>query len=110
MKPEAQETINNNLRDLLDPMQKLIFNPGVKLDTGNSLDHELKKAEICYQLQKYGHTFVTEARLKTGGKPDILVLDIIQPIAYEIMKSESDKSITLKESVYHGIKIIKVRV
>lgn len=104
-----QEIINNNLRNLLDPMQKMTLN-SIKLDTGNSLEHELKKAEICYNLQKYGHSFVTEARLRTGGKPDILVLDIQQPIAYEIMKSEKDISITLKESVYHGIRIIKVKV
>ena len=90
-------------------MQK-IENNVIKFNTGNSWEHEKEKARICYRLQQSGHTFLTEPRLRTGGRPDILVIDIMPPLAYEIMASESDKSIQEKEARYHGIKMVKVKV
>ena len=107
-KEETQRIINSNVRGLLDPLQKLVYNV-VKLNTGNLLEHERLKTEVCYALQKNGHTYLTEPQLRTGGRPDILVMDIQPPIAYEIMVSESDKSITEKEAKYHGITIVKIR-
>lgn len=105
-----QEIINCNVRNLIDAMQKINLN-AVNLDTGNSLEHELKKAEICFKLQELGRSFVTERRLKYSKcKPDILVMDLEEPICYEIMKSEKDISINEKVAKYHGIRIIKVKV
>ena len=106
---KEQEIINTNKRGLLDKMQKLVYNV-VRLNTGNTWEHERMKAEICYTLQRNGRQFLTEVQLRTGGRPDILVMDTIPPVAYEIMVSESDKSINEKEAKYHGIKLIKVRV
>ena len=106
---EKQRVINSNKRGLLEPMQKLIYN-AVRLNSGNTWEHERMKAEICYMLQRGKHTYVTEAQLRTGGRPDVLVMDTNPPVCYEIMVSESDKSINEKEAKYHGIKLVKVRV
>jgi len=102
------QIINKNIRDLLDTMSSKIINV-VRIDSGNSLEHELKKCEIAYNLLKQGRTIITEAKLKNGKKPDILVLDLNNPIAYEIMKSESMKSIHKKEEEYLGIRIIPIK-
>lgn len=108
-KEEKQRIINSNARGLLDPMQKLVYNV-VRLSSGNTLKHKLEKTKICHRLQQAGHTYLTEPRLRTGGRPDILVMDIKKPVAYEIMVSESDKSINNKEADYHGITLVPVRV
>ena len=108
-KEETQRIINSNKRGLIDPMQKLVYN-AVRFNTGNSWNHERMKAELCYTLQKHGRTYLTEPQLRTGGRPDILVMDTEPPVAYEIMVSESDKSINEKEAKYHNIKLVKVRV
>ncbi len=102
-----QHIINSNKFEHLDSMQKLLPN-AVVLNTHNSLEHELKKCEIAYKLKKAGHTFVTESKLKNGKRPDILVLDLMQPIAYEIIHSETADSISKKIKTYNGIKIIQV--
>lgn len=107
---KTQKIINSNIRDYLDPMQKLIHNPAVKLDGGNSPEHELKKTEICLKLIMEGLHFVTEAKLKNGKKPDILVLDVEPPIAYEIQCSESDRSIEEKNKTYGNITVIPIKV
>lgn len=108
-KEETQKIINSNKRGLLDNMQKLIYNV-VRFNTGNTWEHERMKAEICYTLQQQGRTFLTEPQLRTGGRPDILVMDTNPPVAYEVMVSESDISINEKEAKYHNIKLVKVRV
>lgn len=101
------DTINRNLREHFAPMQKRI-RPNTILNTSNTLEHELKKMEIAYKLMEQGREIIIEGKLKNGKRPDIVVLDIKNPIAYEIMKSESDESISKKEESY-GMRIIKVR-
>lgn len=52
------------------PKNAIYFNPS------NSLSHELKKAEICYNLQKEKKQFITEAvDNQTGLRRDIVCLD-----------------------------------
>jgi hypothetical protein len=47
----------------------------VKFNTHNDIEHELAKAKICYELQKMGHEFITEAcRNDTGDIIDIVDL------------------------------------
>jgi len=40
----------------------------VFLSVANSLVHELKKLEVCYDLRKNGHPFITEAVCNSSGK------------------------------------------
>lgn len=94
-----REIINRNLRDYFDPMRKHHIDV-VALNSGNTLEHELKKFEICYKLKSAGHTVITEGILKSGLRPDVVVLDVSPPLAYEIMCSEGQKSIDNKKRVY----------
>lgn len=70
----------------------------VKISTGNSLRHELKKLEICYTLLEEDKEFLTEAIFENGKRADILVLDDAEAI--EIVESESEESLTKKETSY----------
>lgn len=64
------------------PKNAIYFSPA------NSIQHELKKAEICYNLQKEGKQFITEAvENRTGLRRDIVCLD-----DQEIFEVETDKS------------------
>src|SRR3990167_2407302 len=51
----------------------------VNLNTHNSWQHEFLKCKICYDLQKCGKQYITEAPLSKNGiktcQADILVLD-----------------------------------
>jgi hypothetical protein len=69
----------------------------VYFNTHNSLHHEMLKARICYELQKYGFHYVTEAPLKEGVA-DILILDLGMII--EITVSETEKRLKQKIKKY----------
>ena len=70
----------------------------IRFSSANTLAHELKKAEIASQLLKAGNKFVTEATFLTGGRADIV--DLTNAIAYEIVNTESEKSIVKKKLKY----------
>lgn len=103
-----QHRINRNLEQYFSAENKRHIDV-VVLNSGNKLEHELKKAEICYHLQQQGRTFICEGILKNGKRPDICVLDTQTPIAYEIMCSEKEASIVNKMQTYGDIKIVCVR-
>lgn len=106
---DHQKIINDNLRKYFNPMRKHhIGIPGH--NRGNSLDHELAKLEIALHLERDGHTVLLEGELKNGGgRPDLVVLDVSPPICYEIVCSETDKSLMLKQEKYGDMRIIKVK-
>ena len=109
---KLQELVNRNVRDLLDVNQKKhIWGPSDHHGFGGpSLEHELKKFEIVFNCLRDGLTVAVEPRLRNGRRPDVLVLDLENPVAYEVMKSEKDSSIEEKKEEYLGIKIIEVRI
>ena len=79
------------------------------MNTGNTKEHELKKCEVCYELQKQGKDFVTEAVFNNGCRADILVLDDFKVI--EILKSETEEMFWSKTNNYpNGLDIEKVKI
>ena len=66
----------------------------IHLNTHNNLEHEIKKTEICYELQKLKHIFITEAarNTKKGEKEKIVdVVDLTDGSEFEIVnKHEND--------------------
>jgi hypothetical protein len=103
------ELINNNKRKYLNPMKPLV--KGLVMNTHNSLEHELKKAEIYYKLKKSGLEVYSEVSLKgTGRIADLIVLDLEVPMIYEIAKSETDESLDAKEQDLKDFKVIRVRI
>ncbi len=71
-----------------------------------SREHFIKKAEVCFDLKKRGHLFVSEGIFKDGQRADII--DLTEGYIYEILKSETD--IMLKKKSYPlKIKAIKIK-
>ena len=58
------------------------------ISTANSLEHELKKLEVCYEIKKKGHSFITEAERckldENKKKRRVDVVDIDSGEEYEI--------------------------
>ena len=69
----------------------------IHLNTHNNIKHEMKKLEICYELQKNGSLFITEAarNVKKGEKEKIVdVVDLSAGLEFEIIyRHESDSEI-----------------
>jgi len=84
----------------------------VNLNTHNSWQHEFLKCKICYDLQKCGKQYITEAPLSKNGiktcQADILVLD--NATCFEIMVSETIESLRYKcQKFPNELKIYGVR-
>jgi hypothetical protein len=104
---QQQAVINDNLREHFSIANKRHID-AIVFNIGNTIEHEMKKCEIAYNLLKDGNHFICEGIMRSGLRPDITVLDVSNPICYEIMHSEkkiSDK----KRLLYPGI-IVEVRV
>jgi len=84
-----QKILNDFSREYIDKRYRVDWNT-VKLDTGNSVSHEMMKARVCYSLQKQGIPFACEVRFKTGYVPDIICPTHIKKII-EVRYSETDK-------------------
>jgi competence CoiA-like predicted nuclease len=106
-----QNVINNNRREYLD---FLVRDNSIDLCNGEkneSMEHFLKKCEIAKKLTAMGHHVVCEGKLKNNvGRPDVLVLDVSPPIAYEIVHSETESSLKAKAEKYGDIRIVVVRI
>ena len=62
------------------------------------LAHARKIFEICYELNKHGKTFFTEAIFKNKSRADIYVLD--NRTVIEVLDSEESESIVSKKLRY----------
>jgi hypothetical protein len=81
----------------------------LRLNVGNSPDHENKKSIICWELLKAGKEFICEAELESPFKKrcDIVVLDDAEII--EIVHSESEESLARKAKEYPlPIRVVRV--
>lgn len=78
----------------------------VRFNVANSLVHEMKKAELCFQAQRKGFSYVTEAEFTGGGRADIYLLDTDTVI--EILNTETKERFEKKD--YPVSSIIGVRV
>lgn len=70
----------------------------VKINSGNTLNHELAKFLLCWKLANEGKQFVTEAIFENGKRADILVLDEFE--AWEVLKSETEEQFKKKLDEY----------
>lgn len=72
----------------------------IRINSGNTLAHELAKFEQCWKLAQEGHEFLTEAEFEHPFKLRADVVDLDSGIVYEIVKSEGEKSIEMKKEKY----------
>lgn len=102
------EVVSFNLKEFIDRVEFSRVNQ-IKISKANSLEHELKKAEIFTKLVHSGLNVLVEPKcLDTRNRPDILVLDTMPCIVYEIVKSEKESSILKKDVKYpFTIKVVK---
>lgn len=70
----------------------------VKLNTHNTIAHELAKTAVAYYRIKLGHNIITEAKFKTGGICD--VVDVSNGEIIEILASETKEEAEKKVKKY----------
>lgn len=83
-----QRLINQNIRKY--------FNLGTRtnkltIERNASFRHEVVKALVFTKLIFEGNTVVCTGKLKNGNIPDLVIVDLEEPIAYEICESETKK-------------------
>jgi len=93
---KRQLKINNGLK-LLDNSFRTDFN-SVRLNAGNTLQHELAKCKKCWELINDGQRVITEAVFKNGGRADIFIPETCQ--VFEILHSEKLSDAQMKENYY----------
>jgi len=82
----------------------------IRINTNNSIEHEIAKLRICYELIKSGKEVVTEAIFVNGSRADIVVLDTHKII--EVLYSESEASCLEKARMYPDLfelEMVKVK-
>lgn len=99
-----QLIINNNIRKYIDNSYRLDYN-SIRLNTHNTLAHELKKCEVAYNLIKEGYTILTEVIFKNGSRGDIFIPELCRVI--EILHSETKAEALKKTEGYmFGLEIL----
>lgn len=72
----------------------------IRINVGNTLEHEIAKLSVCFALQQEGKQTLTEAEFAGSGvfrqRADVVCLD--DGICHEIVVSESYKSLMRKEA------------
>ena len=70
----------------------------IRINVNNSIEHEITKLRVCYDLIKSGKEVVTEAIFNNGSRADIVVLDNHKII--EVLYSESEAACLEKAKKY----------
>lgn len=78
----------------------------VKFSAANNKPHEMKKAEVCYDIQKKGQKFITEAQKGKGRIVDVVNLSTMEEI--EIYDSSLTKLTREEMKTNKHIKVIRV--
>jgi hypothetical protein len=95
-------------RDSMDLLDFRMRQNGKRNKCGfpGTIAHARKIFEICYELNKLGKTFYTEAVFKNKSRADIFVLD--ERVAIEVLESEEQASINDKRERY-PCRIVQIR-
>ena len=107
-KEERQRAINNTLR-LIDFHSKSGSHVNcIRINTNNTLEHEIEKLKICFWIIKNGGAVLTEGKFENGeGTPDII--NLVEGSIIEIVHTETEESIKKKIEKYPlPIEVVKV--
>lgn len=74
----------------------------IKLSVANTREHNLRVCEICITLLEMGLPFATEARLKTGVRPDIVAPTHVKPIIEVLWSETNEDFLSNKSDKYHS--------
>lgn len=86
-----------NTKGLLHPAYNTKENV-IKISRHEKFEHALAKFLLAYELIHSGQDVITEAIFQNGKRADVLALQ--EGVAYEILCSESKKSILAKAKQY----------
>ena len=104
---------SHNLKEFIQTSEFINVNKILKkhIYKNNTLEHERTKARLFTELLWHGHDIILEPQLldKSLGRPDVLQLDCIPAIAYEVVCSEKESSLINKD-VKYPFKIVKIKV
>ena len=95
-KKNKQERINEAIR-LLNNRYRIEYN-SVRINCHNTIEHELAKTKLCYELIKDGYTIITEAIFLGDGRGDIFVPEKFR--VYEILHTETKEEALKKTQKY----------
>jgi hypothetical protein len=102
-----QQDVNDSKRTYLEPPY-----PGantIKINTHNTLPHEIMKSIVIYCLKQRNYETFTEAKwANKSGIADVFIPEI--PAYLEILHSETDKSLKRKTEEYPDITQLVIRV
>lgn len=90
MNQNQQRKINEFSNNYLDYSYRRDWN-SINISAADSYDHNRMVFEICYWLLKNKIPFLTQARFKTGHRPDIITPTHIKPII-EVRNTEKEKN------------------
>ena len=96
-KRQRQHIQNENLKNL-EVNRFGSFKNHIRINIGNTYDHEKAKFDECWKLKKQGFDFFTEADLVGGGRCDIIDIDNGEVI--EILHTETDEQAREKTKKY----------
>lgn len=91
---------------LLDSSYNITID-AIKINIGNTLEHELAKFFLVWESLKNGNSIVTEGIFKNGKRCDILNLDSSESI--EVVNSETISSMKEKKEQYPTDKIMFIK-
>jgi len=84
MEQQNLKLYRTHIKGHMHPRRNVIL-----ISTANSLEHELEKLRICYEIKKRGEVFITEAYNKQNDKID--VINISTGEETEIIKTHGEK-------------------
>jgi hypothetical protein len=83
----------------------------IKISKANNLEHELAKFLVCWEFHEIGIDFITEARLTTGHRADILAFtgagDIIEILHTEKRDNKQKGAYPLPVTKLQAKKVIE---
>ena len=92
---------NNAMREIRHSNKIGSHRNCIRINVNNSIEHEITKLRICYDLIKSGKEIITEAIFVNGSRADIVVLDDYKII--EVLYSESEEACLEKAKKYPGL-------
>ena len=78
----------------------------IRINIANSIEHEIAKLRICYNLIKGGKEVFTEAIFDNGSRADIVVLDDHKVI--EVLNSEKELDCLEKFEKYPALFVLEM--
>jgi len=81
------------------------------ISAANSKEHEMKKCEICYELKKIKHEFITEAernRKRNEARVKVDIVDLTTGEEIEIETTKSRAKGLLEDEKHRNVKVIQL--